>query len=97
MFPKQPPFLVDFLERHLVDARLVTSAFEGSIEENFDDGDGFFLADETSWEAENVGVVVLAGQFGNVRGPTEGGTDVLVFVGCHADALTGTANGDTEG
>ena len=38
---------------------------------------------------------MLTDEVGNLGNPAETGTDALVFVECHVDTLTRTADGDT--
>ena len=54
------------------------------------------VGNETTGHHQYVGVVVLAAQLGDVGAPAEGGTDALVFVQGHSDAVAATADGDTR-
>ena len=72
----------------LADAALVATALEWGLEPGIDDLDGLGLVDVRRAEAEDIGVVVAAGDAGGVLAVDEGGADVLVAVGgdAHADA-----------
>lgn len=87
------PFLL--LYGYLFDAALVTSTLEGRGKEFLHNVIGFVVGDKAAGHHEHIGIVVLAGQFGDVRVPAEGGADALVFVQGHGDAVAATADGDT--
>ena len=53
------------------------------------------VGNETSGHNQYVGIIVLAGQLCDVCIPAEGGTDALVLVEGHADAVAATADSDT--
>ena len=71
----------------------MAAALERSVEKIVHNGGGLFVADESSWHYQYVGVVVLACKGGYFRLPTKCGTDALVFVQCHADAFSASADG----
>ena len=52
------------------------------------------LADEIGGQTEDIGIVVLAGKFGKAVVPAECGTDTLMLVRRHADAVACGADGD---
>ena len=74
----------------------VASALEGGVEEGVDDDVGFPLGYETGREHEDVGVVVLLGQGGDLGLPAEGGAYALMLVEGHRDSVAGAAHGDAE-
>ena len=85
-------FLLDW---NLVDAFLMAATFELGGEILIHDGSRCFLRDETAGHHEHVGIVVLADKMGYLGNPAETGTDRLVLVERHVDALTRAADGDT--
>ena len=84
-----------FVQRNFFDACLMTTAVESRVEEKFDNFDSCFLFDETSRQATYIGIVVLTGQFGNIRIPTQSAANSLMFVYRHANAFAATTNGNT--
>ena len=73
----------------------MASTLELSGEVLVHDGSGGLLRDETAWHHEHIGIVVLTDEMSNLRNPAETGTDALVLVERHVDALTRTTDGDT--
>ena len=73
----------------------MTSALKFGVKEFVHDGFGRFVVDKSSRHYQNVGIVVLAGHFGNFGSPAQSGADVGVLVERHAHALARTANTDT--
>ena len=71
----------------------MSAAFEWGVEEGGYAFKGFLLADETAGHHEDVGVVVLAGEFGYLGLPAEGAAYAFVVVHGHIDAVTGAADG----
>lgn len=88
-----PLSLLFFREGDFGDAALVAASLEFGVEEDVDEVDGGGGVDEAAGEHQAVGVVVLACQTCQVGVPAEGGTDALVFVESHADAVAGAADG----
>ena len=81
----------------LADAVLVTIAFgEGGRQEGIDDVICQFIGDDSCPEADDVGIVVRAGQSGGACFRAAAGTDAFVLVAGDGDADTCTADGDAE-
>jgi hypothetical protein len=68
------------LDGNLLDASLVTAAFEIGGEELFDEFHCLVVGDETGGQHDHVRVVVLADQVGDLLVPYESRTDALVLV-----------------
>ena len=79
---------------NLVDATLVTASFIRSRQEGLNHGDGLLVGNKAAWHSKDVGVVVLTGQTGYRKAPTQSRTDALVLVEGDVDALTATTHGD---
>ena len=77
----------------VVDALLMTSAGKLGVEELVKALAANVLGDEASGEDNDVGVVVLADEVGNLGLPDEAGADLLVLVERHADAFARAAHG----
>ena len=82
------------LYRNLVDAFLMTSTLKLRGEKLVHNAFCHRLVDEATGHHQHVGVVVLADQMGYLWNPAETGTDALMLVECHADALTTAADGN---
>ena len=82
------------VERYFVDACLVASSLKGCCEELVEAGDGGVLVDESSWEYDDIGIVVLAYEVCNLGSPDESCAHALMLVERHADAFSGAADGD---
>lgn len=78
----------------LLDAGLVTAAFEGRGEEDVDDAQGEGVSEDAGPEGQHVGVVVLAGQPGGELIETEARSHTMDLVG--GDGLTLAAAADDD-
>ena len=77
--------------RDLVDAALVTSAFEGGVEPGIGNLYRRFERDETGRHDEDICVVVLFHESADVFAPCKAGADALVLVQCHCHSVPGAA------
>ena len=68
-------------------ALLMAAAGKLSLEELVKALTANILLDETTWEDDDVGVVVLADEVGNLWTPYEASTDLLMLVERHGDAF----------
>ena len=84
-----------FLNGDLLDATLMTATFEGGGEELVEDLLGGLVIDETAWQNEAVGVVMLADELSDVLAPGKAGAYTLMLVQGHDHSLTAAADGDT--
>ena len=75
------------LDGDVVDAGLVTTAGELCLEELVEALAACLLGDETAGEDDDVGVVVLADEVGNLGLPDKACTDALMLVERHGDAF----------
>ena len=73
----------------------MSATFELGGEVLVHDGTGCLLGDEAAWHYQHVGIVVLTDEMGYLGDPAQTGTDRLVLVERHVDALTRTADGNT--
>lgn len=73
--------------RYLVDTFLMASAFELGGEELIHDALCHGVVDETAGHYEHIGIVVLTDEMCNLGYPAQTGTDGLVLVESHVDAL----------
>ena len=73
----------------------MAATFELGGEVLIHDGTGGILVDETAWHHEHIGIVVLTDEMGNLGDPAQTGTDRLVLVERHVDALARAADGNT--
>ena len=80
---------------NLVDTALVASALKFRIQENIHNRQSLFGADETCGQNQHICIVVLARQRSNFLVPAECGTYALMLVEGDADAVSGSANGDS--
>ena len=72
----------------------MATAFKLGGEVLVHDGTGSVLVNETSRHHQHVGIVVLTDEMGYLRNPAQTGTDGLVLVERHVDALAAAADGD---
>ena len=72
----------------------MAAAFELGGEILVHDGTGSLLRDEATWHHQHIGIVVLTDEMGNLGNPAETGTDGLVLVERHVDALARAADGN---
>ena len=72
----------------------MATAFEIGGEELVHYLRGHIGINETTGHHEDVGIVVLADEMGNLWNPTQTGSDGLVLVERHVDAFAGAADGD---
>ena len=82
-------------QRNLIDTSLMAASFEFGVQENIDDFAGRVGADEPRRHGADVGVVVAACQRCDFGFPAKGGSDSLMFVQRHRDAVGATAHRDT--
>ena len=80
----------------LVNSLLMASSFKFSREVLVHNLSSHVFIDEASRHYQYVGIVMLTDEVSNLGNPAETGTDALVFVECHVDTLTRTADGDTR-
>ena len=73
---------------NLVDTILMTATFKLGREILIHDFASHILVYETSRHHQHVGIVVLTDEVRNLRNPAQTGTDALVLVQRHVDALT---------
>lgn len=78
---------------NFVDASFVSSSFKVGGEEDIHNRSSLFRGDESARHDQHVCVVVETGQASNLRNPAEGGTNALMFIKGHADALAASADG----
>ena len=73
---------------NLVDTILMASTFKLGREIFIHDFASHILVYETSRHHQHVGIVVLTDEVRDLRNPAQTGTDALVLVQRHVDALT---------
>ena len=78
------------------DAAFVASSVEGCGEECIDDLQGEVGVDEACGEDEDVGIVVLSGESGELDCPADGCAYALVLVEGHCDAVSAAAHCDAR-
>ena len=79
------------LQGNLAHALRVTAAFEGRGQEGADELLRFVDRDEAGGQTQDVRVVVLSRERGDIVAPGDGGADALVFVRRDGDAVAGAA------
>ena len=84
------------LNRNLIDALLVATAFEGGLEELIHNLTGGIVVDEASGHYEHVGIVVLTNEVGDFGAPCQSGTHALMLVERDGDAFARAANADAR-
>lgn len=80
--------------RDVFNALLMATACKLGVEELVETLATHIFADEATGEDDDVGIVVLTDEVGNLGLPNKSGTDVLVLVEGHGDAFAGAAHGD---
>ena len=78
------------------DALLMAATCKLGVEEFVETLAAYVLGDESAREDDDVGVVVLTDEVGNLGLPNKTGTDALVLVEGHGDAFARTAHGDAR-
>ena len=78
----------------VLNALLMATSCKLSIEELVETLTAYVFADESAREDNDVGVVVLTDEVGNLGLPNKTGTDALMLVEGHGDAFARTAHGD---
>lgn len=81
---------------NLLDSALMTPPFEFGLKVGVNNLFSFLFGDETGREHEDVSVVVLLGERGELGEPAEGGADPLMLVESHVDAVAGAAHCNAE-
>ena len=79
----------------LTNPSLVPSSLEGSVQEHHEDLVKLLLCEQPPREGEHVGIVVGSGVISNFGSPAQRGTDSLVLIHSHVDAVAGSADSDT--
>ena len=77
------------------DALLMATSCKFCVEEFVEALAAYVFADETTGEDDDVGVVVLTDEVGNLGSPYKSGADALVLVERHGDTLTTATHGYT--
>lgn len=65
----------------------VTTTFEVGVEEGREDSSRLLFADEACWYGEDVGIIMLACQLGQLNIPAEGGAYLWVLIHYHRDTI----------
>ena len=78
----------------VLNALLMATSCKLCIEEFVEALTAYVFADESAREDNDVGVVVLTDEVGNLGLPNKTGTDALMLVEGHGDAFARTAHGD---
>lgn len=94
-FDKRLPGLVSAVD--LFYAVEVTAAFKFGVHENVNHLFCIAVAYKTGGYANDVGVVVFAGQFGQFFTPANSGTNAMVFIGCNGHTIGTSAEQDAKG
>ena len=76
------------------DALLMAATCKLGVEEFVEALAAYVLGDESAGEDDDVGVVVLTDEVGNLGLPNKTSTNALVLVEGHGDAFARTAHGD---
>ena len=84
------------MQRDLVNATLMTSAFEIRLEERTNDIQRLHCRDKVRRQTQHVRIVMLTSQLRQLRIPAQGRTDTLMLVRTHTDTVTRRADHDTE-
>ena len=79
---------------NIFDALLMATSCKLCIEKFVETLTAYVFADESAREDNDVGVVVLTDEVGNLGLPNKTGTDALMLVESHGDAFARTAHGD---
>ena len=77
---RQRGSIISLLTGDVLDALLMASASKLCMEEFVKALAAHFLCDEPAREYDDIGVVVLADEMGNLRLPNQSGTDALMLV-----------------
>lgn len=72
----------------------MTAALKFGVEELVDNLQSHLLRDETCGHGNNVAIVVLATQMGNLGTPAKGTTHIGVFVHGHLHTIAASADND---
>ena len=75
-----------------LDAAFMAPALETRAEKNTHHGLGENFRYETRGQGNDIGVIVLPGQYGDFFGPAYSATDALVFVGRNSHTISTAAN-----
>ena len=84
------------LTRNLLYTTLMASTFKGSLEEGVENLLSLVVRNETTWEHENVSIVVLTNELRNLRTPSDASTHCLMLVQRHGDSLSRATDADTN-
>ena len=90
------PDFLDYLDEFVdfLYSALVAASFEGGFDVFFEDLEGEVFGDEAGGKGEDVGVVVLTGEMGNLDIPAEGATYVGILINGHLDTISTSADDD---
>jgi hypothetical protein len=75
----------------------MSSAFERCFKKMAQAIGGGFMGDESGGQAEDIGIVVPAGEFGKFGKPGDGGSNATVFIGCNGHSVCASADKYAEG
>ena len=84
------------LNRNLIHALLMATAFEGCSKELVHNLTSHIVVDETTGHYQNVGIVVLTDEMCNLRNPAQTGTNLLVLVQGDRDTLARATDGNAR-
>ena len=87
-------YCLTLLTGDVLNALLMATSCKLSVEEFVETLTAYVFADESAREDNDVGVVVLTDEVGNLWLPNKTGTDALMLVEGHGDAFARTAHGD---
>lgn len=72
---------------NLVNTLLMATAFKSGFEEFVHNLLRHLVVDETTWHDQDVGIVVLTDEVGNLRNPSQSGTNTLMLVEGHGNTF----------
>lgn len=84
------------LKGDLVDAALMTSTLEGSLQIALQDLSSLRYADEASREYEYIGVIVGTHQLSDLTAPRQPCSDVGILIESHRHAIAGATDRDAS-
>ena len=80
--------LTALLNSNLANTALVATALKVGLEESTHDIQRHYRRYEISWQTQDIRIVVLTSQLGQLGVPAQGCTNTLMFVGGHGYAVT---------
>ena len=80
------------LKRYLLNTTFVSSTFKAGFEEGVEYLLGCLIVDKSARKDDDIRIIMLSSQLGNILVPYQASTYALVFIKCYGHSFTATTD-----